>query len=1088
MISNRLSSPHFRVKPTLLIHFLVITLVLTTPGLQTAQAQLFGGKKESKSTAQIDSTSLQALEWRNIGPYRAGRSVAVAGHPDQPHTYYYGGTGGGVLKTEDGGKTWIHVSDKDFNTGSVGALAVAPSDPNVIYAGMGETDIRGNMSPGDGVYKSTDGGDSWEPLGLEKTKFISTIVVHPRDEDIVWVAAMGQLFGTKGNAERGVYKSVDGGKSWEKVLYEDKNTGAVDLEIDPDNPRVLYAALWQAYRNAWTMSSGGPGSGLYKSTDGGETWQELSQNPGLPKGVLGKIGIAASPAQDGRLWAIVENDNGGVFRSDDGGATWQRVNKNRALRQRAWYYSKIVADPADAEKVYVLNVRFYRSHDGGKTFERISTPHADHHDLWIDPNNANRMIVGDDGGGQVSYNAGESWSDMKQATAQFYHVTVDNRFPYRVYGAQQDNSTIAIKNRTIGDWHINEQDWHSVAGGESGYIAVHPEKPWITFGGSYGGYLTRYNERTRQNFMVNVWPNNPMGAAARELKYRFQWTYPIRFSPHNSDILYTAAQYVFKSGDGGMSWERISPDLTRDDPSKQGPAGGPITKDNTSVEYYNTIFTLEESPLEEGLLWAGSDDGLVHISRDGGENWAEITPEGLPESLISIVEPSPHDPGKAYLAVNRYKFGNFKPYLYKTTNYGEEWQKITSGIPEGEYTRVIREDPHSEGLLYAGTERGVWFSLDDGGSWNRLQQNLPAVPVRDLVIQKREKDLVAATHGRSFWILDDLAPLHQMKNELEVVEKPAHLFEPERAYRLKGGRYEREGMEAGENPPNGVVFFYHLGDSTAQEVNLEVMDEQGETIRTFSSHETPEGRPVEPSREFFEDPKERPASVLRSSVGLHRFVWDMRYPPAENLDGKQILWAGSTRGPKAVPGSYMARLTVGEDTIGSVPVTIDKDPRIDTAPEDFEAQFALYQKIHAKLDTTHITINRIRAAKAQLGKVLERLKKANVAEDAAGPVQELGKAIIDSLETQEQKLVQSKAESFQDVLNYPIKLNNKLAALASSVESAHSRPTQQMYDVYEMLAGKVDEVFASLESVWQQQIPKFNEKVEELELPAILVE
>ncbi|MGM0587425.1 MAG: WD40/YVTN/BNR-like repeat-containing protein [Bacteroidota bacterium] len=1050
-----------------------------------SRAQIFGRKEKTAKTTQIEASSLQALQWRNIGPYRAGRSVAVAGHKDQPDTYYYGGTGGGVLKTTDGGKTWIHISDDDFNSGSVGALAVAPSDPKVIYAGMGETDIRGNMSPGDGVYKSTDGGKTWQHLGLEETRFISTIVVHPKNEDIVWVAAMGQLFGTEGNTQRGVYKSTDGGATWNMVLYHDKHTGAVDLEIDPQNPRVLYAALWEAYRNAWTMSSGGAGSGLYKSTDGGETWQELSEQPGMPKGVLGKIGIAASPAQNGRVWAIVENENGGVFRSDDGGNSWKRVNKNRALRQRAWYYSKIMADPTDAEKVYVLNVGFYRSHDGGQSFERISTPHGDHHDLWIAPNNPNRMIIGDDGGGQVSYNAGSSWSDMKQATAQFYHVTLDNQFPYRVYGAQQDNSTVAVKSRSIGDWSIDEKDWHSVAGGESGYIAVHPEKPWITFGGSYGGYLTRYNERTKQNFMVNVWPDNPMGAPASELRDRFQWTYPIRFSSHNSDILYTASQYVYRSNDGGMSWERISPDLTRDEEAKQGAAGGPITKDNTSVEYYNTIFTLEESPVQENLLWAGSDDGLVHLSRDGGENWAEVTPEDLPESLISIVEPSPHNPAKAYLAVNRYKFGDFEPYLYKTENYGKDWKKITSGIPEGDYTRVIREDPHVEGMLYAGTERGVWFSLDDGTSWSRLNLNLPTVPVRDLAIQKREKDLVAATHGRSFWILDDLAPLHQMKQDLDLLKQSATLFTPEQAYRLEGGSYEQPGMEAGENPSNGVVLFYHLADSVDDEITLTIKDKAQQTIRTFSSQETPEGHPVTPSGEFHEDPQEQPASVLRSSEGLQRFVWDMRYPPAENLDGIQILWGGSTRGPKAVPGTYQAILTVGDQAIDTVEFEVVKDPRIETTSKDFEAQFELYQQIHTKLDTTHKVINRIRQVRTSINDVLGSLEDGE--DQSTTSVQELGEKIITQLDEQEQKLVQTKAESFQDVLNYPIKLNNKLAALGSTVESADSRPTQQMYDVYEMLSGKVDDVFSNLDQVWNEQIPQFNEQVDQLDIPAVKV-
>lgn len=1040
----------------------------------SSKGQIFGHGPEIETPA-VDSALLQTLQYRNIGPYRGGRSVAVAGHKDQPNTYYTGFTGGGVYKTDDGGNRWVNVSDGYFKTGSVGALAVAPSDANVIYAGMGETCIRGNMSPGDGVYKSVDGGDSWQHIGLGDTHFIGEMVVHPENADIVWVAALGHAFGSDGNERRGVFKTTDGGKTWKKVLYNGPKAGAVDIEIDPNNPRVLYASLWEAFRNPWKMSSGGPGSGLYKSTDGGETWENISRRPGLPKGVLGKIGVAVSPANSDRVWAIIENEHGGVFRSDDKGKTWERINKDRSLRQRAWYYTHIVADPKDEDIVYVLNVDFHKSTDGGKTFKDIDTPHGDHHALWIDPDNGKRMVVADDGGGQVTYTGGKEWSSyLKYATAQFYHVILDNEFPYWVYGAQQDNSTVAIKNRTAG-YGIDENDWHAVAGGESGYIAPDPDDPDVTYGGSYGGYLNKYNYETKQSDRIDVWPNNPMGAGAAGLKYRFQWTFPIYISPHNSDALYATSQFVHRSMTEGMSWNRISPDLTRNDKSKQQESGGPITKDDTSVEYYNTVFSFAESPIEKGVLWAGADDGLVHISRNNGKSWEEITPSGMPEAMVSIIEPSTYDAGTAYMAVNRYKFGDFTPMLYKTDNYGNSWSSINNGIPEGDFTRVIREDPNREGLLYAGTETGVYVSFDDGEKWQPLQLNLPAVPITDLAVHKRDKDLVVATQGRSFWILDNLNVLHQMRDEVKNADH--YLYQPETTYLFGGPSYSQPGATVGQNPEQGVVVHYNLNDTTAKEIQLQFLESDGTVIRTYSNLEDLEGNKVKKSSEFYEPENgETAPDVLPVQKGLNDFVWNMRYEGATDLDGRQILWAGSTEGPTAAPGTYRVKLLVDGEEVMQHPFEITKDPRIEATQEDLQAQFTLHQEIISKLDTTHKAINKIREVRDELKEMMDEETLNTQGEDIA-------KAIMDELSDIENTLMQTKAESYQDVLNYPIKLNNKLAALASTVAVGDNRPTEQQYAVYEELAVQVDEQLLKLNAILEGDFARITGEVDTGAIP-----
>jgi|AntRauTorcE11897_2_1112592.scaffolds.fasta_scaffold02357_1 photosystem II stability/assembly factor-like uncharacterized protein len=1062
-----------RIKKNAYPLFLTLLIITAAGLLMPAHAQIFGHGKDVQNPA-VDSTLLQGLEYRNIGPFRGGRSVAVAGHKDQPDTYYTGFTGGGVYKTEDGGNRWVNVSDGFFKTGSVGAVVVAPSDPNVIYAGMGETCIRGNMSAGDGVYKSVDGGDTWTHVGLGETHFIGEMVVHPADPDIVWVAALGHAFGSEGNEERGVFKTTDGGKTWDKVLYNGPKAGAVDIEINPINPRVLYATLWEAHRSPWEMISGGPGSGLYKSTDGGENWENISKRPGLPKGVLGKIGVAVSPVNPDRVWAIIENENGGVFRSDDKGKSWDRVNKERKLRQRAWYYTHIVADTEDEDVVYVLNVNFHKSTDGGQSFESIDTPHGDHHDLWIDPDNGKRMVVADDGGGQVTYNGGKDWSSYyKYATAQFYHVILDNKFPYWVYGAQQDNSTLAIKNRTAGSG-IDDDDWHAVAGGESGYIAPDPDDPDVTYGGSYGGYMNKYNYVTKQSDRIDVWPDNPMGAGAAGLKYRFQWTFPIYISPHNSDALYATSQYVHRSMDEGMSWEQISPDLTRNEKSKQQESGGPITKDDTSIEYYNTVFSFAESPVEAGVLWAGADDGLVHISRDNGENWDEITPNGMSEAMISIIDPSPFDAGTAYLAANRYKFGDFAPMLYKTDNYGKSWKRINSGIPNGDFTRVIREDPNREGLLYAGTETGVYVSFDDGGKWQPLQLNLPAVPITDLRVHERDKDLVIATQGRSFWILDDLSVLHEMQDEVKNADY--YLYKPETTFLFGGPSFSRPGVTIGQNPEPGVVVYYNLKDSTDQEIQLQFLEPDDTVIRTYSNKEDLEGEEVKKSDEFYEEEIDTPPDAITAKKGLNSFSWDMSYEGATDIDGLQILWAGSTDGPTAIPGTYKVRLLVGGEEMMEKDFEITKDPRIDTTQEDFEAQFSLQQEITAKLDTTHKSINKIRELRAELE---EMMKEDGFNEQG----KETAQAILDQFSDIESALMQTKAESYQDVLNYPIKLNNKLAALANTVGTGDNRPTEQQYGVYEDLANQVDGQLVKLNAILEGEFARITGEVDTEAVP-----
>ena len=1052
-----------RILFIIFIIFFFLFSFLSTPAWSSPQS--------SKKINRYYSNLYKAMKWRCIGPYRGGRVTAVTGVSSQHFTYYFGATGGGVWKTEDGGLNWKPISDGFFKTGSVGAIAVSEWDPNIIYVGMGESPMRGNVSHGDGVYKSTDAGKTWKHIGLNDTSQISRIRIHPQNPDIVYVAALGHVYGP--NEERGVFRTKDGGKTWEKILYRDKKTGAIDLILDRLNPRVIYAALWEFYRTPHSLSSGGSGSGLFKSTDGGDNWIEISRNKGLPKGILGKIGVTVSPAKPDRVWAIIEAKNGGVFRSDDGGQTWHKMNEERRLRQRAFYYTRIYADPKDAETVYVLNTAFYRSLDGGKTYKPIRVPHGDNHDLWIDPENPKRMINSNDGGANVTVNGGISWTAQdNQPTAQFYHVTTDGHFPYRVYGAQQDNSTVRIASRTTGSG-IDKPDWHPVGGGESGHIAPRRDNPDIVYAGSYGGLITRWDYETRQTRIITAWPENTMGWGAADLKYRFQWTAPILVSRFDSNVLYHAAQVLFKTTNEGQSWEIISPDLTRNDKEKQKSSGGPITKDNTGVEYYCTIFALAESFHNPNILWVGTDDGLVSVTKNGGKNWEDITPRGMPGwSLISMIEPSTFDPATIYLAVDRHELDDFRPYIYKTEDYGKSWRKITNGLPNNTFVRVVREDPKRKGLLYAGTETGVFVSFDDGSSWQSLQLNLPVVPIHDMVV--KEDDLVVATHGRSFWILDDLTPLHQITDE--VAKSEMFLFKPRDAYRMGGRGFPRPHV--GQNPPSGSVIYYYLKEEPKEEVMLEFLDAEGKTIRKFTSKvkEETEPEPLPVSR-FQRESSQR----VSADAGMNRYIWNMRYPDAERVP-EAVLWGGMLNGPVAVPGIYQVKLTVGEKTM-TQSWEWKKDPRLSGTQEEFKEQFDFLIKIRDKITEVNRAINRLRDVKKQIDTLSKKIKEHEKGKE----IIEVGKKLKNKLSSVEDVLIQSKSKSSQDPLNYPIMLDNKIAALAGVVSRVEARPTDQSYEVFKELSATAREQLAKLKAIWEKDLPAFNELVKKAKIPAILI-
>lgn len=1032
---------------------------------------------QAQTAAEAPPSRFEALEYRSIGPHRGGRSAAVAGIPGEAATYYMGAAGGGVWRTEDAGQTWANLSDGYFG-GSIGSVAVSAWDPNVIYVGGGEVTVRGNVSHGSGMWKSTDRGETWQAIGLSDSHHITRIVIHPRDPDLVYAAVMGHLYGP--SEERGVYRSRDGGTTWERVLFANADAGAVEMCMDPSNPRILFASTWRIRRDPWSLSSGGEGSSIWKSTDGGDTWKEIIGNEGMPKGTIGISAVSVSAADPRRVYAIIEADEGGVFRSDDGGETWSRINSERKLRQRAWYYSRIFADPQDADMVYVVNVQFWRSKDGGKSFDSIDTPHGDHHDLWLDPSDSRRMIVADDGGAQVSLNRGASFSTyMNQPTAQFYRVTVDDHFPYRIYGAQQDNSTVRIAHRTTGG-SIGERDWESTAGGESGWIAPDPRDNDIVFGGSYGGFLTRLNHRTGESRAVNVWPENPMGHGAEGMNPRFQWNFPILFSRHEEGVLYAAGNKLYRSTDEGQSWTAISPDLTRNDPATLGPSGGPITKDNTGVEYFATIFCVAESTTEAGVIWAGSDDGRLHITRDGGGTWTEVTPAGLPDWMqFNAIDADPFRAGGAYVAGTRYKSDDFAPYLFKTEDYGATWTKIVDGIDHDAFTRVVRADPQRPGLLYAGTETGMWISFNDGGAWEPFQLNLPIVPITDLVI--KNDDLVVATQGRSFWVLDDLTMLHQWEEQVEAAD--AWLFQPRPSYRLRGGR--REGsLTNGTNPHNGVVMHYRLAEELGERaLQLEILDAQGAVIRTLIAKADTEGKQGEDGSDKGADKDRRPGEpepVLERAAGTHRYVWNLRYPDASSFDGI-ILWAGGTAGPRAVPGSYQARFTLDGEVVGEVEFDLLADPRAESDQAGLQAQFDFLIDIRDKLTETHDAISRIRAVRSQVQAVYARAR-GHASEEA---MRAMGDAMLDEMKLIEEALYQTKNRSNQDPLNFPIRLNNKLSALGSTAAMGDYRPTAQARQVYAELVGLIDAELAKLQDIEQSSIPAFNDFVAQLAIPAI---
>ncbi|PYM02858.1 MAG: glycosyl hydrolase [Verrucomicrobia bacterium] len=1011
---------------------------------------------------QIDPKLFSGMQWRQVGPFRGGRALAIEGVPGEPNTWYFGAVAGGAWKTVDGGANWTPLFDKQ-DISSIGAIAVAPSDHNTIYVGTGEAAIRGNTTYGTGVYKSVDGGKNWKNIGLRDTRQIGALIVHPNNPDIVLVAALGHAFGP--NAERGIFRTSDGGKAWTKVLSKDENTGGIDVVFDPHNPNVVFASLWQARRQPWFFSSGGPGSGLYKSEDNGVTWKQLTGN-GLPDGILGRIGISISGADSNRVYAIIEAKEGGIFRSDDGGEKWTKVNDDGRFRQRAWYFSKIYADPKSVDTVYVLNTGAFKSVDGAKTFNLLPARHGDHHGLWIDPQNPNRIGNANDGGASISMDGGKTWTTQNnQPTAQFYHVATDNAYPYHIYGAQQDNSNVGIASRSE-EGVITAQDWFVAGGGECGFVIPDP-RDWHIIYSNSEGYIVRYDKNKEEGQDVSVWPMDHSGHGAVDLLHRFQWVTPLLLSPHNPDVLYTAAECVFKSTDHGTSWTQISNDLTKNDKSKQQPSGGPLTNDITSVEYYDTVFALAESPKKQGTLWAGTDDGLVHVTTDDGKNWANVTPK-MPEwSTVSIIDPSPHDATTAYVAVDRHRLDDFKPYIFKTTDLGKSWSTITNGIPDGAYVRSVREDPKRKGLLYAGTELGVYFSLDEGAHWQPLQLNLPQSPIHDLVV--KDDDLVAATHGRSFWVLDNLTPLRQLN--AQSASSDMLLYQPQSAVRLHYPEEIDKRQPAGDNPPMGAMIDYYFKSAPKDEVTLDILDAQGKLVRHLSSKEKKENEQPPEWPDRVEAPKTIPAKE-----GMNRFAWDLRYNEPIQVPG--AFYSGNPpRGALALPGDYQVKLTANGKTQTAL-LHLVIDPRTKDHQGELPKQFELSTQVNERISELHQAVNEVREVKSQI-----KALHTKFGDDAkVKPALEAADAMEHKMSNVEQQLIQVNMKGSEGNLAFPNMLNEAFDTFSHSVDAGDREPTKPQMDVFAALSGRLDEQLKKWNAIKQDDLPKVTELIKQADL------
>jgi photosystem II stability/assembly factor-like uncharacterized protein len=1023
--------------------------------------------------ATYDSSLFRSLSYRMIGPFRGGRSTAVTGIVEEPHTFLMGSTGGGVWKTDDAGQSWKNISDGFFG-GSIGALDIADSDPNVIYVGTGSADVRGNSSQGRGVWKSLDAGRTWRFIGLPESGAIRRVLVHPGNPELVYVTALGHMFGK--NRERGIYRSKDGGTTWEQVLFLNDSTGASDLAMNPRNPRVLYAGMWRAERKPWTMLSGGPEGGVYKSTDGGDTWQKLSG--GLPTGLVGKVGVTVSPANPDRVWAMVEAEpEGGLYRSDDAGASWTRVNSENRLRQRAWYYTRVEADPQDEHTVYALNTSLYRSVDGGKSFTPINVPHGDTHDLWINPRQPRVMVLGDDGGGVVTVNGGRTWSSMNnQPTAEFYDVVVDNQFPYRVYSSQQDNTSISVP-AWLGPNVLHPMnEWRYASGCETGPVALHPDHPDVLWGGCYGGAINRFDVTSDQRRNVVIYPQLQLGQAGKDLKYRFQWVAPILVSRHDPSVVYHGSQYVHRTRDGGMTWETISPDLTTNTPAHQEAAGGPINHDVTGVEIFNTLFALSEDPADARTLWAGSDDGRVHVTRDGGASWQDVTPAGFPAlATVENIDLSAHRPGRAYLAAQRFRLDDFRPYIYRTDDYGRSWTLLTdgaNGMPAASPVRAVREDPAREGLLYAGTEYGVYASFDDGKRWQPLQLNLPIVPVADLRVHRN--DLIVATQGRSLYILDDLTPLHQLADVPRG--SAAHLFAPRDAYRVQIGGGGAGGIEsAPDQLPSGALIHAWFAAAPDSGVRLEVLDARGQVVRSFTT-DTARAR-------------ELGQPAVRTVAGAQRLTWDLTYPGPRLLKG-QTIW-GYTGGVKAPPGTYQLRLVAGTTTQTRT-LRVLADPRLPTVTAaDYDLQFRAAVAVRDSMNVVNEAIATIRAVREQAMRAVEQAGRIN----RASEVKPSADALAGKLGGVEGALNQTKSESGQDPIRYPGQLDNELTELYTNLTGDDSyiyggpegRPTRGATERTNDVMQRWAPLSTQLRTILEADVPAFNELLRRLGLGAIVL-